>query len=218
MRVSICAMCATVLFPFTAYSTDEPAPTGIIIPNGVEWSIGDNDALPLVRGEKANYLFIISKGKVSLSVDGNSIENIVGPSTVLLVGKEVFLVTKFSTGIASTGTIQRAPALKTNIPYSSSKQGLLPAVFPLARLDSPRSFAFSVEAIGNPDKRPEECKDPSSSYVRLIADGSPIQVSPNTDAHFSNNSGYMGKAKSVDWAIAGPQTCAFTVIFALVDE
>lgn len=88
----------------------------------------------------------------------------------------------------------------------------------MARLDSPRSFAFSVEGIGNPDKRPEECKDPSSSYVRLIADGSPIQVSPNTDAHFSNNSGYMGKANSVDWAIAGPQTCAFTVIFALVDE
>ncbi len=217
MKASICAIGATLLFPFTAYPADDPAPKGILL-NGVEWSIGDNAALPLVRGEKAAYLFNVSKGKVSVGVDGTSVDNIVAPSTVLLVGKNLDLLTKFSTGIASSGTIQRVTGFKTNVFYPSLMQGIIPAVFPLARLDSQRSFAFAVEGVQIPDKRPPECRDPSTSYVRLIVDGLPIQESPNNDARFSNNTGYMGKARSIDWAIVGPQTCLFAVIFALVDE
>jgi hypothetical protein len=217
MKASIYAIGVTLLLPFTAYPADDPAPKGVLI-NGVEWSIGDNAALPLARGDKAAYLFSVNKGKVSLGVDGTTIGNIVAPSTVLLVGKNLDLLTKFSNGIASSGTVQRVTAFKTNVSYSSLKQGILPATFPLARFDSPRSFAFAIEGVQTPDKRPLECKDPSTSYVRLILDGLPIQEPANSDARFSNNTGYMGKARSIDWAIAGPQTCQFSVIFTLVDE
>lgn len=100
MNKPIQTLCAALFLitPLGAISADGAQPSSNF-PDGVQWFIGDNEALPLVRGEKAAYMFTVNKGKVALGVDGTAVNNIVGPSTVMLVGKEINLITKFSNEI-----------------------------------------------------------------------------------------------------------------------
>lgn len=219
MKAKLSPVCVALVFPTAVQAAETPMPTGVL-GNGVEWSIAVNDTLPLVRGEKSSaYTFTITSGVVTVVLDDNSVKNVVGPSTVLLVGKVIALSSKEG-GAASTGNIQRVSAFKVNGFTVSSKPAIQPATFPLARFDIARSFAFAVEGPPIPDNRPKDCTDRAKTHVRLIVDGTPVMVPGSTTeaARFWHQYGYMGKARSIDWSISGKPECSFNVVFGLVED